>query len=215
MIFMKVIIAGASGLVGSKVLNHLLNENKVEQVYSIGRKILNIQSSKLMQIQISDFAQLPNETYPAEVAICSLGTTIKVAGSKENFYKIDHDAVIHFANYCKKIGVKKFIVVSATGSNSKSKIFYNRVKGEMERDLKLISFESLIILRPGLLLGERVVSRPLETISIKAIRALEFLLPNVLINRAATDIKHLSKRLISLVISDSRSNIEIIDSSYI
>ncbi len=103
MILMKVIIAGASGLVGGQVLNKLLVENKVEKVYSIGRKILPIQNAKLAQTQVNSFDVIPNLNDSADVAICCLGTTIKVAGSKENFYKIDHDAVIQFGQFCKKM----------------------------------------------------------------------------------------------------------------
>jgi len=84
-----------------------------------------------------------------------LGTTIKVAGSREAFSKVDLTYPIQSGELAKSVGVKAFSVVSAMGANSKSKIFYNRVKGDMEEGLQKIGFESLTIFRPSLLLGDR------------------------------------------------------------
>ena len=85
----------------------------------------------------------------------SLGTTIATAGSKEAFYKVDHDLVIDFAKNAKDAGAKTFALVSSVGANPKTSNFYLKVKGETEKDLEAMGFESLIILRPSMLMGER------------------------------------------------------------
>jgi uncharacterized protein YbjT (DUF2867 family) len=101
----------------------------------------------------------------ADVAFCCLGTTIKVAGSESAFYKVDHDYIINFAHACKKAGTKTFIVIGALGSDSRSKIFYNKVKGQTEEDLINLNFLNLFILRPSLLIGKRNENRIGENIA--------------------------------------------------
>jgi uncharacterized protein YbjT (DUF2867 family) len=92
------------------------------------------------------------------------------------FRAVDHDAVLAFASAAKKAGVQRFLVVTALGSDARSRVFYNRVKGETEEALKAMGFESLVILQPSLLLGERAESRPGERAAIIASRVLAPLL---------------------------------------
>jgi uncharacterized protein YbjT (DUF2867 family) len=110
----------------------------------------------------------------ADVAFCALGTTLKVAGSREAFRAIDLDLVLRFAHASRKAGARGFGVVSAVDASARSRVFYNRVKGEMEDALRKIGFESLVIARPSLLLGEREERRFLESISQRALRPLRF-----------------------------------------
>lgn len=108
-------------------------------------------------------------------AFCALGTTIKKAKSKENFYKIDHDYVIDFAKWAHQWGASKFLYVSSLGANQTSSVFYSKVKGEVEEDLKLIPFRYLGIFRPSILLGDRKETRigeSLGKVAAKAITAL-------------------------------------------
>src|SRR5690606_34639394 len=108
-------------------------------------------------------------------AFCSLGTTIKDAGSKENFYKIDHDFVIGFARWVHQLGATKFLYVSAIGADASSSIFYNKVKGQVEEDLKSIPFEYLGIFQPSILLGNRRENRLGEEVGkvvMKAVTAI-------------------------------------------
>lgn len=105
---------------------------------------------------------------------CCLGTTIKVAGSKEAFYKVDYTYVIESARIAKSMGVAGFSVVTAMGSNSKSRIFYNRVKGEVEASLQSLGFPSLQIFRPSLLIGERKEFRRGEKIGAAISSAFSF-----------------------------------------
>jgi uncharacterized protein YbjT (DUF2867 family) len=150
------IITGATGLVGSELLNQLLSDANYERIIAVVRKPLEIENEKLVQ-KVIDFEKLVSslEGIKADHAFCCLGTTIRKAGSKEVQYHIDHDYVINFANGCYSSGVSRFAVVSSSGADNKSGNFYLRTKGEMEEDLKKLPFEGLYILRPSLLLGKR------------------------------------------------------------
>ncbi|MEI8027332.1 MAG: NAD(P)H-binding protein [Pseudomonadota bacterium] len=170
-----VVMAGGSGLIGRELLNLFAQEEKIAAIYSLARSKRDHLPSKVTEI-VTNFDSIQELELPTcDVGLCSLGTTMKQAGSKENFYKVDHDYVLNFAKLCKKIGVKKFIVVSAMGANVKSKVYYNQVKGQTEEDLKSLSFESLVILRPSLLLGDRSEFRLGEWIAQKMMGPLNFL----------------------------------------
>ena len=170
------LVAGASGLVGGFLLDTLLEDSQYREVHSLGRRPLPRQHPKLVQHTV-DFARLGSEALPpAQDAFCCLGTTIKKAGSQEAFRAVDHGAVLAFAKATRKAGARRFLVVTALGANPDSRVFYNRVKGEVERDLQGMGFESLVILQPSLLLGERAESRPGERAAIVASRVLAPLL---------------------------------------
>jgi len=150
------IIAGSTGLVGSALVSQLIQDESFESVILFLRKQNGSNHPKIKPV-IVDFDNLENNAYsdtPTH-AYCCLGTTIKKAGSKDAQYKIDHDYVIAFAKVCKQMGVKTFSVVSSLGANFESKNFYLNTKGQMEEDLKSLGFETLIIVRPSLLLGNR------------------------------------------------------------
>lgn len=149
------LVAGASGLVGGHLLDVLLENPLYHQVYSLGRRPLPRQHPRLVQ-QTVDFGHLDGTPLPAaDDAFCCLGTTLKKAGSQEAFRAVDYDAVLNFAKAARKAGVRRFAVVTAMGANPRSRIFYNRVKGEVEEALQAQGFDSLIIAHPSLLLGER------------------------------------------------------------
>jgi uncharacterized protein YbjT (DUF2867 family) len=170
------VVAGASGLVGGLLLDALLEDPLYREVLSLGRRSLPTQHPKLVQRTV-DFARLEDEPLPpADDAFCCLGTTLKKAGGQEAFRAVDHDAVLAFAKATRKAGARRFLVVTALGANPDSRVFYNRVKGEVERELQGLGFESLVILQPSLLLGERAESRPGERAAIVASRVLAPLL---------------------------------------
>jgi len=165
-------IAGASGLVGSELLALLLDDPQFGAVASLGRRQLELVNPKLVQ-RVVDFSALntANLAVP-EVAFCALGTTIAKAGSREAFRAVDHDAVLEFAKAALAAGARCFALVSGLGADPGSRIFYNRVKGETERDLRGLGFASLAIAQPSLLLGDRAESRPTERALIVASRFL-------------------------------------------
>jgi uncharacterized protein YbjT (DUF2867 family) len=165
---MKCLVAGQTGLVGGKLVELLLNDSRITRVVSVLRRRLKSPAvSKYAQI-VSEFDHLDGIDVPAiDIAFCCLGTTIKKAGSEEAFRLVDHDYVLRFARLAKRAGARRFVLVSALGADPESKVFYNKVKGEVERDLATIGFSSLILVRPSLLLGERSESRPGEKMAIR------------------------------------------------
>lgn len=159
------LIAGASGLVGGHLLRRLLAAETWDRVVTLSRRTLGIEHPELDQ-HLADFDHLDALDFPAsDDAFCCLGTTIKKAGSAEAFRRVDHDYVLDFARRAREHGATQFLVVSALGADETSRLFYNRVKGEMERAVAGLGYESVQIVRPSLLLGERDVSRPKEQVA--------------------------------------------------
>jgi uncharacterized protein YbjT (DUF2867 family) len=108
---------------------------------------------------------LEQTTLPNIDVVCiALGTTIKKAGSQQAFRQVDYDLVLTVAQKARQSGARRCVVITALGSDAKSSIFYNRVKGEVEQALQAMGFEQLVILRPSLLLGDRQESRPGESL---------------------------------------------------
>lgn len=163
-------VAGASGLVGGHALDALLDDARWGAVVSFGRRTIDREHPKLTQRAV-DFAAIEASGAPRpDAALCCLGTTIKKAGSEAAFRAVDHDAVLAFARAAKAAGCEVFAVVTAHGADAGSMLFYNRVKGEVERDLRGVGFASLAILHPSLLLGDRAESRPAERAMISLSR---------------------------------------------
>ena len=149
------LILGASGLVGSEVLSLSLESDLYNKIVIVVRSPLTIKHNKLVE-KIIDF-DMPRweEIFPVDHVYCCLGTTIKKAGSKTNFIKVDHDYPLAFAAAAKKWESSVFSVITAAGVSPESKIFYNNVKGQLEKKLKSLELFSTLIFRPSLLLGER------------------------------------------------------------
>lgn len=162
------IVAGGTGLVGHHVIQYLLEDDFFEKVYILNRRTINYNHPKAHEI-LTGFEN-PGESLvgirPTH-AFCCLGTTIKKAGSREAFRKVDHDYVLNFAEAVKSLGCNNFNVVTAMGTNSSSLIFYNQVKYEVARALEKMNFIRLNIIQPSLLLGERGENRPGEEIAQK------------------------------------------------
>lgn len=159
---MKLLIVGATGLIGRHVLEKALANTGIESIVAPGRRAL-VSHPKLFS-PIVDFGQLPEaqEWWKADAVICTLGTTIKVAGSQDAFRRVDHDYVMATARLAAQHGTPAFVLASAIGASIDSRFFYNRVKGEVERDLAESGFTSLTFVRPGLIGGKRDQDRPIE-----------------------------------------------------
>ena len=152
------VIVGASGLIGSHLAPLLAAH--YSKVISLVRRQSNATET------VVDFTKLnfyPTLKFPAD-CFCCIGTTIKIAGSKEAFREVDFDLVVNFAKQAKHAGTTRFFVVSALGANTQSAVFYNRVKGEMEAALQALNFETCAIFRPSLFLGARAQPRMGERI---------------------------------------------------
>lgn len=168
------LIVGATGLTGQQVLQQLLSDARYQQVHVLVRKHAFAPHAKLVE-HLIDFAALP--TLPkVEDVFCCLGTTIKVAGSKAAFRTVDFDYVMNVAKAAKKSGAQRFMVMSSLGANSRSSVFYSRVKGEMEEALRQLGFAELHIFQPSFLVGERAESRPGERFAITAFQIISPLL---------------------------------------
>lgn len=149
------LIVGTSGLVGSELMKLLIDSKDYDQIISIGRAILGYSNERVQEIQ-ADFNQLNELDLPhVDDVFCCLGTTIKKAGSQDNFKRVDLDFVISTAQLGLKNGASKMMVISAVGADEKSSFFYNRVKGEMERKIQELQFDSVYIFRPSVLGGNR------------------------------------------------------------
>lgn len=168
------VIAGASGLVGGALLDVLLHDYTWDRVVSVGRRELDRQDPKLEQ-RVVDFADLGELPACTDVFSC-LGTTIKVAGSQEAFRSVDHDAVVAMAEAAYRAGAERFLHVTALGASPGSRIFYNRVKGETERDVVASGVPATVAFRPSMLDGDRADSRPAERVGLVAMRAVAPLL---------------------------------------
>lgn len=148
-----VAIAGATGLVGRAILQGLLNDNSVAAIHALGRRRVSMQHPKLTS-HVVDFAALPSLPRVDEVYL-ALGTTIKVAGSQEAFRAVDFAANLAVARAALAAGARRAGLVSAMGADAHSRIFYNRVKGELEEALSALDFHALVIARPSFLAGDR------------------------------------------------------------
>jgi uncharacterized protein YbjT (DUF2867 family) len=175
---MNAIIAGASGLVGRFLLNDLLSRDRYERVIALVRSDLGLSSPKLSTARV-DFAALdstaPGDACAGADLFCTLGTTIKKAGSQDAFRRVDHDAVLAFARWGLAHGARRFFVVTALGADAASSVFYNRVKGEVERDIARLGFAETHVFRPSLLLGPREEFRLGEAIASRISKPLGFL----------------------------------------
>jgi len=192
-------IIGSTGLTGSFLVRKLLADSEITKVVSVSRKSLNIANTKLAEVLISDLAELPSIEYGirGELYFCCLGTTIKAAGSKENFEKVDRTAIVDFAKIAKAHDAKSFTLVSAMGANATSMFFYNRVKGRTEGDVKALGLRSLIIFRPALLVGPRHEFRLAEKIAAKTLIPLSRLLPTRVRKSLITDVETLAGRMLA------------------
>jgi uncharacterized protein YbjT (DUF2867 family) len=157
------LLAGATGLVGSFVLEELLRDSRYATVVALTRRPLAVRHTKLQNI-ITDFDRLDEQAgqLKADDVYCCLGTTIRKAGSRQAFCTVDHHYPLRLARLTLSQGATCFLLVSALGANPASRIFYNRVKGQAEEDLKKVGFTTLHIFRPSLLLGPRQEPRPGE-----------------------------------------------------
>ena len=172
------VIIGATGAVGREIVNEILSGEYYNRVYILGRSsISKLPDDSRLEKIIIDFDNIDFDMDILENAdvFASLGTTIKTAGSKENQRKIDVDYTVNFAKLCEG-KVRSFNVVSAIGDNSKSKNFYNSLKGELEDKLKEMNLGMLRIFQPSLLISKREDKRYLEEIFMKVAPIFQFVL---------------------------------------
>jgi uncharacterized protein YbjT (DUF2867 family) len=179
-----VLLAGATGLVGSHALDALLDASDIGRVFAITRRPLGREHPRLANRTVQfDTIETQLKGITCHVAVCCLGTTRREAGSEEAFSRVDVDYVLAFARTAKAAQAQRFIVVSSVGADPGSKNFYLRTKGEMEKGVAAVGFASLDILQPGLLLGFR--SGPVRPLELAALLAMPLVNPFLRGERAA------------------------------
>lgn len=167
------VVVGATGLVGGHLIHALTTDRDYEHVLALTRKPLAIEHPKL-ETRVVDFDALEEQRFEATDAFCSLGTTIRKAGSEEAFRKVDHDYVVAFAKASRR-SASQLLVVSSLGADATSRVFYNRTKGEVENEVKALGFSGTHLFRPSFLEGDREETRVGEKIGTAAARALAVL----------------------------------------
>ena len=169
------IIVGSTGLVGGNVIKVL--SNKKQRAVALTRRSIPNLPPNITEMIIDFDAFEKNGSLPScnNVFIC-LGTTIKTAGSKENFRKVDIDYCLSIARKAKESGAETLSLISSIGANSSSKNFYLKTKGELEESIQRIGFSTVNIFRPSFLVGERSEKRLAEKIAINLAKIMDFFL---------------------------------------
>lgn len=194
-----VLIAGATGLVGREILDGLLADASVKAVHSLARRDIGATHFKLTQHRV-DYSRALPALPRVDEAFVALGTTIKVAGSQQAFRAVDHDAVLAVARAARAAGATRLGVVSAMGADPRSRIFYNRVKGETEADLAGLGFETLVIARPSFLAGDREsLGQPLRGGEKLALDVSRWLAPLIPANYASVQASSVANALLEAV----------------
>lgn len=174
-------LIGASGLIGSHLLQLLLDDPYFDTVKILVRRKLQFTHQKLEQkiVDFNDNDSLLVAIDNSDVVFCSVGTTQKkVKDNKEAYRKVDYDIPVKAARFCKMTGCVTFILVSAVGANSKSNNFYLKLKGEVEEAIQTTGINSIYVMRPSILLGKRQEYRSGEKIAMPVMKAISFLLPS-------------------------------------
>ena len=169
------LVAGATGLVGAALVRQLSARPEYDRIVALVRRAVSTPDgvetriSELTDVQPSDFTGVTD-------VFCSVGTTIRKAGSRSAFRSVDHDAVLHLARVARAAEVTRFLVVTSVDASSGSRNFYLSVKGDVENALRAIDFPELYVFRPSLLVGKRAEVRRGERMAIVAASILSPLL---------------------------------------
>lgn len=176
-----IMLFGATGLIGGAFLKLVRDDPSAGKVIAFTRReIPDIRDAPHIHQEVIDFENLKKyrHLFNARTAVCALGTTIKKAGSKEKFRKVDYQLPLNIAAFAAENGCDIFILISAISADPNSSVFYNQVKGELESDIQKLSFKSIHIIRPSILLGDRKEFRFGEEAAKLLIRPASFLIPD-------------------------------------
>lgn len=197
------ILIGATGLIGGFVLQQLLADERYRNVKVLVRKRMSLTHRKMEQHIISfDHPEEYKALVKGDDLFCCLGTTIRIAGSKEAFHKVDFTYPVTFGKIAAANGVKQYLVVSSVGANARSSNFYLRVKGEVEEALQEFRFHSLVILRPSMLLGPRKEFRLGELIGRFFMQLFFFFFIGTLRKYRAIQAQTVAKGMVNLAVKD-------------
>lgn len=167
------LVIGATGLVGEQLVVQLFEHSEFDKVVVFGRRKIGLDHPRLEEILIDfDHPESWHHLVKGDVLFSTLGTTIKTAGTKENQYKVDYTYQYEFAKAAAQNGVQAYVLVSSLGADSKSSVFYSRMKGELDEAVSKLPFQKTVIVRPSILDGNRKEKRPAEKVSLAIMRGL-------------------------------------------
>lgn len=171
------IVLGATGLTGSLLVQRLLDDDRYETVKVFTRRSLGVEHQKLVEHQC-DLLKLKNESehFYGDEVYCCIGTTKAKTPNKEMYRKIDFGIPVTAAELCKKNNIDTYLVVSALGADANSRVFYNRIKGEMEDAVLEMGIKNIYLLQPSLIAGKRKEARPTEYIFKQLMKLLNIVL---------------------------------------
>ena len=190
---------GATGLVGGHCVDLLLADETWTEVRVVGRRRLERSDPRLVQ-RIADLDRMEDaaDAFAVDDVFCCLGTTIKKAGSQEAFLRVDHDYPVAAARLARARGATRFLIVTALGADASSRVFYNRAKGEVERDVSAVPFEGVAFVRPSLILGDRAERRTAEAAAQKLAPLLSPVLLGPLRKYRAIDGRTVARAMVRL-----------------
>lgn len=170
-------LLGATGLTGGILLQKLLNDPRYGKIILFSRASVKIKNSKIEE-HLVDLFQLENykDQFKADQVFCCIGTTKSKTPDKETYLKIDYGIPVTAAKLARENGISTFAVISALGANPNSRIFYNKIKGEMQRDILAQKIKNTYIFQPSLIAGDRQENRVLENLASNAMKILNYAL---------------------------------------
>lgn len=205
------LVVGASGLIGKQVVELLLKDAIYSEVIVLVRKSFLPTHQKLKEI-VFDFDNPDSSVVRADDVFCCLGTTMKKAGSKEAFRKVDYEYPLSIARLALKNGAQQLLIVTALGADANSLFFYNRVKGEVEQQLIQLNYPKLKIFRPSLLLGDRNENRVGEKFGELLFSVVSPLMVGPLKRYRAIDSAKVARAMVTLAQEKSSSAVSSYDS---
>ncbi|MFJ5565961.1 oxidoreductase [Lysinibacillus xylanilyticus] len=206
------IVVGATGLTGTSLVEQLCENDEYVSVTVIARRAPAYSHPKL-EVKIRNFDTLEEKDIEfAQELYCCLGTTIKKAGSREEFEKVDFEYPLTIASLAKKRGIPHMLVITAMGANESSPFYYNRVKGKLEHDLMELGLQRLSIIRPSLLVGEREEFRLGEKAGEKVLKLVKPLLVGPLKRSRAIEASQVAKAMIVIALDGNKQPVTIYQS---
>lgn len=193
------LVAGYTGLVGCCLVDGLLRDDRYVQVKLVGRRPPEATGPKLHAIvtELGNLAPLTAQL-AADDAFCCVGTTIRAAGSRAAFERVDFHMIVDFARVAREAGARRFVLVSSLSANPRSPVYYSRIKGRTEQAVREVGFDSLHIVRPSLLLGDRGEHRPGEALAQRVAPLFNALLPGPLRRYRAVAAEDVAAALLEL-----------------
>jgi uncharacterized protein YbjT (DUF2867 family) len=227
---MRIVLLGATGLVGNHLLAQLISADSNHQILTLGRTQPDV-PSKLQEAfnqrvtfsetdlanddELSQIISNFQEQADVDMLICCLGTTIRQAGSRQAFFHVDHDLVLTPAKAAKRCGIDRMMLVSAINASDQSNVFYSKVKGQVEQSLKLLNFDQLIIIKPSLLMGQRKTFRLAESLFAPIVKLINPLLQGVLKKYRGVEGEAVAECMIKQLINPKQGVLEVFPTDYL